>query len=97
MSKKRQKYLLDDFLCIVHGNAQRECIAEKRVTKLLKEFDDLTLDLRGLRRKRRLSDGWERQPVDRIRWRHMPKSLQCIFHFARFCSRLFNGSVEPPA
>src|SRR5580700_5784353 len=91
MPEQGQEHFLDNFLRIMHGNAQRECVAEKRITKLLKKLDDLTLDLRGIARKRRVSDGWERQPVDRIRWRHVLGSLNCIFHSTHFRSRFFNG------
>ena len=70
MPEEGQEYFLDDFLRIVHRNSKRECIAEKRVAKLLKELHDLALDLRGRLRKRRVTDCWERQTVDRILGRH---------------------------
>ncbi|MGB8989284.1 MAG: hypothetical protein WCC37_21990 [Candidatus Sulfotelmatobacter sp.] len=55
MSEERQEDFLDDLLRIMDWNAKRERITEKRVAKLLKEFHDLALDFRRLRRERRVS------------------------------------------
>src|ERR1700677_3949971 len=95
MPEQGQEHFLDNFLRIMHGNAQRECVAEKRVTKLLKKLDDLTLDLRGLRRKRRVSDGWERQPVDRIRWRHRLGSPRMYIPFHPLPFKVFQSARLP--
>src|ERR1700685_1147889 len=93
MSEEGQEDLLDDFLRIMDRNSKRECITEKRVAKLIKELHDLALDLRGLCRKHRVSGVWERQRVERIFGRHMLGSLECIFHFPRFCSRFFEAPL----
>src|SRR5580700_2255504 len=89
MPEEGKKYFLDDFFRIMSRNAKRDCVAEKRIAKLLKELHHLAFDLRRCRRKRRLSDGWKRQPGDRIARRHMLGSLKCIFYSSRFCSRFF--------
>src|ERR1700721_2911096 len=95
MPEQGQEHFLDNFLRIMHGNAQRECVTEKRVTKLLKKLDDLTLDLRGIPRKRRVSDGWKRQPVDRIRWRHRSRVPRMYIPFRPLPFKVFRAARLP--